>query len=458
MGSNSTNEQHLLDHSQNIICESTSFDYNHNGLMSNPFNAERDGIPKGWPTLEKTALHGLAGDLIGIIQPHSEADISGLLLQVLTAFGNMIGRKPHFCAEADCHSLNLFTVLVGETSKGRKGTSWGYVRKIFSEVDAHWAKEKIKSGLSSGEGVIHKVRDPIYKHGMMSLDRTQIDSGSQEIIDPGVEDKRLLVYESEFASAIGVLKRVGNTLSPLLRQAWDTGDLMTLTKNNPTQATEAHISLVGHITKDEIVKNMTDTEALNGFANRILWVCVRRSNILPEGGAFDRVNLSPWIEQLRQVIEFSRGVGEIKRDEEAKEIWSIVYPSLSEGKPGLLGGITNRAEAQVMRIACLYALLERSTTILGPHLCAALSLWKYCEDSAQYIFGQRMHDPIAEKIWLQLREQPDGMTRSQIRDLFSRNKKTKGIQGSLSNLLKQGKVRMEMRTTNGRSEERWLHL
>ena len=71
------------------------------------------------------------------------------------------------------------------------------------------------------------------------------------VIDDGVLDKRLFVIESEFANVLKVMAREGNTLSPVLRRAWDTGDLRTLTKNSPARATGAHISIIGHITRQE---------------------------------------------------------------------------------------------------------------------------------------------------------------------------------------------------------------
>ena len=75
-------------------------------------------------------------------------------------------------------------------------------------------------------------------------------------------------FESEFASVLRVSGRDGNTLSPVMRNAWDSGNLRILTKNNPVQASEAHISIIGHITRDELLRYMDNTEAANGFANR----------------------------------------------------------------------------------------------------------------------------------------------------------------------------------------------
>jgi hypothetical protein len=116
-----------------------------------------------------------------------------------------------------------------------------------------------------------------------------------------VSDKRLLIVETEFASVLKVNARDGNTLSPILRQAWDSGNLRILTKNSPARATNAHISIIGHITKEELLRFITDTELANGLANRFLWVLVRRSKILPEGGGTPE--WGDLVPRLRQALE-----------------------------------------------------------------------------------------------------------------------------------------------------------
>ena len=78
------------------------------------------------------------------------------------------------------------------------------------------------------------------------------------------------------------------------------------------------------------------------------------------------------------------------RDENARQVWWAVYPELSEGGPGLSGAVTSRAEAQTMRLALLYALLDSSDCIRREHLVAALALWEYVEASAQCVFGDSM--------------------------------------------------------------------
>ena len=198
------------------------------------------------------------------------------------------------------------------------------------------------------------------------------------------------------------------------------------------------------------------TEASNGFCNRYLWLCVRRSKSLPEGGSFDEAAIAPIIQRLNQAVSFGRSVGEIKRDERARAVWRDVYPDLSEGKPGLLGGVISRAEAQVMRLACLYALQDMSYVVTPDHLTAALALWEYCEASAKYIFGERLGDPVADTLVDAIQKHPSGMTRTEIRDWFGRNRKAHEIDRGLSLLTKQGLIRREAVQTGGRPIERWL--
>src|SRR5262245_52488062 len=111
------------------------------------------------PTMGDDAHHGLAGEVVHTIEPHTEADPVAILLQFLTLAGNLMGRTAYYQVEGDRHHTNLFAVLVGESAKSRKGTSWGRVRAIGKVSDTAWADDRVKGGLSSGEGLINEVRD-----------------------------------------------------------------------------------------------------------------------------------------------------------------------------------------------------------------------------------------------------------------------------------------------------------
>jgi hypothetical protein len=123
-----------------------------------------DVIPEAppWPGPPGAeAFYGLPGRIVQMIEPSTEADLAALLVQLLVGFGSLIGRSAHFRVEADYHRGNEFVVLVGRTSKARKGTSWGRVGLLLKQAEEQWFNEHVASEVSSGEGIIWAVRDPI---------------------------------------------------------------------------------------------------------------------------------------------------------------------------------------------------------------------------------------------------------------------------------------------------------
>jgi hypothetical protein len=331
------------------------------------------------------------------------------------------------------------------------------VKRLCEAIESGWAEKQVQSGLSSGEGLIYAVRDPVI-HEEKVLDGEGEPTGDikEVVVDPGASDKRLLVLESEFASPLKMISREGNTVSAVVRQAWDSGDLRTLTKNSPLRSTGAHISMIGHVTQGELLRYLSTTEAGNGFANRFLWVCVRRSKILPEGGRIDEVDFTATIQAIGEAATFAKNIDEMKRDEDAREIWLRVYGELSEGRPGLLGAAISRAEAQVMRLAIMYAILDCSIVVCKQHLLAALAVWDYCEASARFIFGETLGDPVADELLRFLRASPLGRTRTEIRDFFGRNSRAGEIDRALVMLSELKLAYATQEKTNGRPVERWF--
>ena len=324
-----------------------------------------------WPEPPRAAAFtGLAGEIVAAIEPHSESDPLAILAQLLVCFGSVIGRGAHYAVEATEHHGNEFVLLIGPSAKSRKGSSWDHVQRIFAHVDPGWAQERIVSGLSSGEGLIWSVRDG--------------DTNGRARDSDGIQDKRLLVLEAEFASALKMVARDGNALSPVVRCAWDGKPLQALTKNSPARATAAHIAIVGHIAAHELVRLLQATEAANGFLNRFLLFGVRRSKLLPEGGSIDQVDWEPLLDGLRSAIQTARQAGRLGFDQHARSRWWELYPTLTEPRDGLAGAVCARAEAHVVRLALLYALLDQAPQIRLVHLEAALALWEYAAATARW--------------------------------------------------------------------------
>ncbi len=393
------------------------------------------------PSLHANALHGLAGVLTLAIDPYTEADPVAVLLNILTAFGNVVGSHAHFLVEHTKHPFRLFAALVGLTAKGRKGTSWSTPRYVFAAIDEGWAKDRVTSGLSSGEGVVYAVRDERWEKQPVRQKGRVVDY-QRVLVDEEVSDKRLLLVEEELSQALKVMSREGNILSPILRQAWDTGVLNPLTKNNPIRATNAHISIIGHITKAELLRYLDDTEMANGYANRFLWALTRRSKKIPNPTGVPDSLLNPLIIELQKAINAAKNIGEMRRDVEAETWWTEFYDDLSEGQPGLFGAITARAEVQVMRLAAIYAAIDGVSLIEVPHIKAGLAVWRYCEASARYIFGDSTGDPTADRMLSALQEHGE-LDRTAVRDLFARNMPGAWIDRALTLLIQAQRITVE---------------
>lgn len=406
---------------------------------------------KKWPELSPKALYGFAGRFVEFATRNSEADPAAVLATFLVRFGVELSEPCMWIGDAKHKSL-LAAVIVGSSSKARKGTSAKPVMRLFEPMvfgDGVLSLDKAKTTpgpFSSGEGIIYAVRDQ-----QMGLDK----KGEPKIIDPGVDDKRLFVADEEFAGAMAQTKRDGNTLSMVIRTAWDGSTLDPLTKTSKIKATNPHIGWVSHITLFELNTRLNETEIFNGYANRILWVCAKRSKLVALPEPMDSEKLSEFQYELAQIIAANQGEVSITPTKEVKDLWrDKYYYELSQDRPGKLGCVTNRAEAQVLRLAMVYCLLDKSKRINVNHLEAALAFWEYCSDSARYIFGGRQADNISQQILDALKNGP--LTATEINRLFHSHVSKPRLEEALSQLVASDKVAFEKQSTGGRPTTRYF--
>lgn len=93
-------------------------------------------------------------------------------------------------------------------------------------------------------------------------ERRQRQNPTEPIRETG--DKRLIIMDEAFASGLACTKREGNTLSMGIRCFWDSGDYAPLTKNNPVMVRGAHISIITHITMQELAVCLGKVQTVNG--------------------------------------------------------------------------------------------------------------------------------------------------------------------------------------------------
>lgn len=416
-------------------------------ILANPHIVES----RPWPVLHKDALQGYPGVVVRSILPYTEADPAAILLQLLAAAGAYIGGVPHVFAGDSEHPARVWPLIVGKTSSGAKGTGWASVRRIIKAASVTFTEHMV-GGLSSGEGLIERVRDP---HG---------DDPDAKDYDPGVTDKRLLVMESEFGSVLGRGKREGSTLSEIIRQGWDGGRLQTMTRKSPLVATDPHIVIVGHVTPGELKIKLSDAEVMGGTMNRFLVCMSKRSKKLPGGGGVPHQVVADLAVTLTGRREQYKDIGRVTRTPDAEKLWHDSYDELTPDLPdGRYASVTSRAVPTTLRLSLLYALLDNhqddKVEIRVEHVKAALAVWRYASQSAAYLFGNTPANSDLARIEAAISAAGDeGLTRTQISvDLFQRHKSKDKLDEALAQVLASGRVRKVDIPTAGRSITKYLH-
>jgi hypothetical protein len=382
-----------------------------------------------WPALEPTALHGLAGEIVETLDPHTEADPAAVLMDTLVSFGNAAGADARAEAEGAEHPARLWTVTVGETATARKGSSRRQVERVFERADPRWVKERKVLGLASGEGLIGELRET-------------------------PNDPRRLVIEEEFSRVLRTAERQGSTLTPMLRAAWDhRGELGNRTKGESLRVERSHVSVIGHITVEELRRRLTETDTANGFANRFMYTLARRSKLLPDGGSLGEDELERLGARVRDALERARSIRRrVRRTPDAAERWREIYAEIAANeRGGLAGAATARAEAHTLRLSVCYALLEGSSEIDLEHLEAAWAVWRYCDASAVLIFGDSLGDPDLDRLLDAIRDAgEDGLDLTRQRDVFGRHRSADALERMRLELEDRGLIGTRTIETGGR--------
>ncbi len=416
------------------------------------FDADLEAIPlrvRSWPMRPQAMLdHGVVGDLLRRVELETEADPVAIATTFLTALGNVIGRGPHAVVDGTRHGLNLFVSIVGGTSEGRKGTSMGIVRRIMRDVDADWVRWCRTPNLVSGEGLIDRVRDDVYR--VMVNKKT----GEPEnvLVEPGVEDKRLLCEIQELAGTMRAGRSERSTLFQTMREAWDGVDLATMSKNSRRTATEPHISIVSHVTPEELSKLQTDSDVYGGSWNRFLWIASKRARLRPHGGDFE--DLGDLQDHVRSVVTHARNVGRIRRTPAADRLWEAEYYRRAEiHAGGVVGAILGRAEPQLLRLSMLAALCRENDVVDAEDLAAALALWQYADGTVRMLFGG-YEDPLVARVIEAIRATP-GISRSTLHRTTAKSMQATRFVAVLEQAAATGIVQSERIDTAGRPREIW---
>lgn len=393
-------------------------------------------IPK--PTIRDAAFYGLAGEVVQLLEPVLETCPAAILSNFLAVAGILFQHEAFCKVVDDVHYPADYFLTVGNSAVARKGTTTNAMLQLIERVKPGF-KDRILYGLSTGQGLITAL----------VKEKSEDDSGAMGT--PEAIAASVMVEISEFAELLAVMSRDENTLSAVLRNAWDGKPLVVLTRKEPLKVQNVSIAQVAHITQRELLSKLTSTDRANGFANRYQFVWSERVKLLPRGD-ISRINYSDVVVKLHKAVEAAKGLGEVKRDADAEWWWAEEYKRLTGRGDSMIDALLGRADAHVVRLSLLYALLDGSAVISIKHLKAALAFWDYCEASVRYVFSQP--DAIDEKILEKLQDGP--LTTGEIRRLvFGDNKPTEWVTDRMLALEEKGKVRRDVKVLKTGSKEAW---
>jgi hypothetical protein len=419
--------------------------------------------PEPFPApMRPEAFHGILGGIVRLMSQHCESSPEVLLLHGLVIIGNILGRSAYVHGGGPKLFPNEYAVCVGETARGRKGTAHSMWEHLIATVNPDWLDGCLARQTQTGEGIVHRVRDERYG---VPPGRKRRDEPAQEVLlDEGVSDKRLLILEEEFSHVLKMAQRSGNTLSEILRVAWDSpSSLRTSNKNSPLKASDPHVSLIGHTTKAEILESLKEVDLNNGMANRVLWCAAQRTGDMPDAEPIFWHEHPDIMERLRQIFRQHRPNTDepvfFRRSPEAKNYWDALYRRLNAIKQSsTLDAILARDTSHILKVALIFAISDQANEIERQHLEAALAVVDFCCNSARWIFGRATGNKLANNILLALRRSPGGLTRTEIqKDVCYGSTPKSQLDTALAELAKNklAKVRLE-NAAKGPRVERWF--
>ena len=338
------------------------------------------------PRLPDEALHGLPGEVARALSESSGADPASILAMFLTMFGNAVGRQPHIMFYGHDEPARFYTLIVGKWARGRKGTAYNAVRKLFETAEPEWSANRIESGLQSSEAMIETVADS--------------PNG----------DPRLLILETEFARFIATMS-AQKKFSSRMRTAYDGETLAARrVKAAPLISTQHNISLIGMITPGELIALQ---RLSGGLESRMLYVYSAPSRRATKADPFiideseivlaERVKSAinhAWDNILTKCGPISAELAELRGiapktkfqiADDVADNWKSTVDPLIESLADDIGEdyerYTARGQTQVIRLALAYALADEADEIGWAHVQAAMALWEFCAYSARRIFS-----------------------------------------------------------------------
>lgn len=393
------------------------------------------------PQIGPDAFYGIAGQLANEVSAIDGVSKEAILMQFLICIGNLCGQKFYYFIGGKKIYPSDFLILCGSTGSSKKGTSFSDVKWFFDKYWPEFTHSRLKTGVNSGEGLINCIRDKI-----ISIEKDKTGKEIEVIKDQGALSKIVLFLEPELSRLLKAGKREGSTVTETIRNAWDQVPLEINTSQRSIRSTDYNVSLIAHITPNELKSLVTDIDSSNGFLNRFLFCLAGNAEpkVFPE--PFEKVRFS-FSTELVTLISFINSIESevIDLDESARVYYEDIYKEYFYKPESEISDLIGRNIPHLLKMAMLYAILDRSPFIKTEHLKASKALIDFSENSIRYIFKDKIYNKKEKKILYFLSKHSGHSSRGKIQsDCFKNNISKEELDLLSNNLTSKKAIKSEL--------------
>lgn len=363
------------------------------------------------------------GQTIKAFMTHTEAHPMAVYLSLLAQLGLHLSNGPYMLVNNKRVRTNLYTLIVGDSNEGKKGTSWSNASLLCSRTPL---QSYVIHSVDSGEGLIRLLANE----------------------NPRDNPKKNLLHLDEFGALLRKSKGESSTLLTNIRTAWEGVPLENRTKSTDgIRADNYRLGIVGHITPGELSRLITRDDIDGGTLNRFIVCYSHYSRLIPDGANVPKALLDQLTIQILQIVELAQGVGQVQRNEEAKQLWERIYLShhQDDNRSEVVKAATNRSIIQQAKLQVLLAALNGSDVITVEVVQAAYEIVAYSERTARWLFDGPAENALAmeqKQLFDFIKAAgTDGVSRTEIRrDLYQDHKSKSAIDALLNPLIKTGSI------------------
>lgn len=418
--------------------EEYSHEYAHSVPESSNLNDDQDDDnplfrPPSAPETPERLYGWPLGQTVKVFMKYTEAHPMAVYLSLLSLLGIHLANGPYMLVSNERVNTNLYTLIVGDSSVGKKGTSWSNAMLLCSKTPL---ESYVIRSVDSGEGLIRLLDNE----------------------NPRENPKKNLVYLDEFGALLRKSKNESSTLLTNLRTAWASAPLENRTKSSDSiRADNYRLGIVGHITPGELSRLITRDDIDGGTLNRFMVCHSHYSKLLPDGGNLPHDLREQLTTQVLQVVELAQKVKRVKRDEEANKLWNDIYLAhhQNDDRSEVVKAATDRSLPQQVRLQVLLTALNGSDVVTADTVQAAYEIVSYSEQTNKWLFDGPAENAatMEQKALYDFIKAAgvDGVSRNDIRrDLYQNHKSGPAVDPVINALIKRGLIKTSITPTKGR--------